>query len=235
MRSSSRRVAGEHNSIGPARFHDAAQALLLIVARRAHHDDQVEPAFREVCLQAGEEGDEERLAIVLVARMRMQHEGDRLSGAAAQVPARLVGCVVELAGSVEHALPRLGIDVGAAVEGARDRANRNVQMPRKVADAGRQEQSPQTSSKQSLTFEPRRSWTLSSGTPSVPIACRMPIDNLHHPVCYRKRLRKTFTETVNARPGGAGGRRIQDDESRPGRLRSHEQSLARCCQRSSRA
>ena len=52
MRSSSRRVAGEHDGVGPARFHDAAQALLLIVARRAHHDDQVEPAFGELRLQA---------------------------------------------------------------------------------------------------------------------------------------------------------------------------------------
>ena len=49
----------------------------------------------------------------------MQHEGDRLGGAAAQVPARLVGRIVQLAGGIEHALARLGFDVGAAVQCAR--------------------------------------------------------------------------------------------------------------------
>ena len=36
---------GQHDRIGAARLDDAAQALLLIVARRAHDHDQVEPAF----------------------------------------------------------------------------------------------------------------------------------------------------------------------------------------------
>ena len=106
--------------------------------RRPHHHDQVETALGEAHLQAGQERDEEGLAILLVARMRLQHEGDRMGGAAAQVPARLVRRVVELFGGFEHALPRLGIDVGAPVERPRHGADRNVQVTRKVADAGRQ-------------------------------------------------------------------------------------------------
>ncbi len=82
---------GEHDGVGAARFHHAAQALLLVVARRAHHHHQVESVFGELRLQAGEERNEERLAILLVARMRLQHECDRLGGAAAKVAARLVG------------------------------------------------------------------------------------------------------------------------------------------------
>ena len=109
---------GEHDGVGAARFHHAAQALLLVVARRAHHDHQVESVFGELRLQAGEERNEERLAILLVARMRLQHEGDRLGGAAAKVAARLVRGVVQLARGIEHALPRFGVDIRPAVQRA---------------------------------------------------------------------------------------------------------------------
>ena len=56
--------------------------------------------------------------------------------------ARLVRRVVELLRRGQHALPRLGIDVGAAVQRARHGADRDVQMAGEVADARRKDDLP---------------------------------------------------------------------------------------------
>ena len=107
MRSSLRRVQAKHDRVGPARLDDAAKPLLLVVARLTHDDHQVEAPLGEPRLQADQERDEERLAVLLVARMRLQHEGDGMGGALAQAPARLVRRIVQLASRRRARAPRV--------------------------------------------------------------------------------------------------------------------------------
>ena len=125
----------EHDCVRPTRLDDAPKTLLLIVAGGTHHHDEIESSLGELRLQPDQERDEEGFAELLVAGMRLQHEGDRVRCAAAKVPARQIGRVVELGGRGEHPLARLGIDVGAAVQRARNRADRDIQMAGEVADA----------------------------------------------------------------------------------------------------
>ena len=119
-----------------------------------------------------------------------------MGGALPQAAAGLVRRIVQLLGGVEHALAGVGIDVGAAVQRPRHGADRNVQVTRKVVDAGRQGQ-----------FSPALASTgCRSGQGFGTIFDRQPIDILRHRVCSRKRLRKNvYGDAVNAVTFGLEG------------------------------
>ena len=74
----------EHDCVRPARLDDAPKTLLLIVAWRTHHHDEIEPLLGELPLQPDQERNEEGFAELLVAGMRLQHERNRMRGAAAR-------------------------------------------------------------------------------------------------------------------------------------------------------
>ncbi len=85
-------------------------------------------------LDALQEGDEKRLAVFVIAGMRLQQEGDRMGSALAQVAAGLIRRVVEPCGCFQNALARLRVNAGAAVECPRNGSDGNVQMAGQIAN-----------------------------------------------------------------------------------------------------
>ncbi len=94
---------GQDDRIGPAGLDDAPQPVL-IAAGLVHHRDQFQPAFGEPGLQALQQRQEERLAILVVVGMRLQQEGDGMGGALAQAAPGLIRRVFQPRGGIEHPL-----------------------------------------------------------------------------------------------------------------------------------
>jgi hypothetical protein len=124
---------GEDDRVSPARFDHAAEPLRL-TAGPVHHHDQLEAALRESRLQPLHERHEERLTVLVIAGVRLEQEGDGVGRSLAQAAARLVRRVIQLRCSFEHASPRLGADVGAAVERPGNRADGDIETARQLAD-----------------------------------------------------------------------------------------------------
>ena len=154
MRGSMRCVSAMMHAVGEAPLDDPAKVGERILVGAAEKDDQIEPAGREIRLQAVEHRHEERLALRRALTVGGDHEADHAGGALAQAAARLVRRIAERLGGLEDALARLGADVAPPVQRPRNGADRDIQMARKIVDI-QARASPETGARYPCTARTR--------------------------------------------------------------------------------
>ena len=133
---------GDDEGVGEVALHGAAKLVVLAVGGRVGQEHEVEIVAGEHLLQPVGQGEEEGLAEGGAVDVGAHHQRHGVRRALAQAAAGLVGHVAQALGRLLHALARLGVHLAAAVERARDGADGDVELARKLADAERPRRRP---------------------------------------------------------------------------------------------
>ena len=160
----------DDDTVGKAATHDAMQILVRVLLRTAKQCHKIELVARQHGLHAVENAEEEGIAIGAGGGgASLHHEADNAGRTLAQRSAGLVRHVAELGRRGEHAFPRLFVDVGLAVEGARHRTDRDIEMVGEPADS--------LHGASSASLGPRWRYPVGPGLPThIPVPSRWAID-----------------------------------------------------------
>ena len=90
---------------------------------------------RQNLLRAAEQGEEKRLAISFAPAWDFPKQADAVRSPLAQATPRLLRHIAERPRRIDDTLARDGVHIGAAVESAGDRADRNSEAGGEIANA----------------------------------------------------------------------------------------------------
>ena len=122
---------GDDEAVGEPPFDHPTEIGEVGIVGIAKKNEKIELARRDHRAEAVENHDENGVGNG-EPPARRQHHRHHSGGALAQTPSPLIGRVAEVRRGLENPLPRLGVDIAAAVQGTGDRADRQVEMPRKI-------------------------------------------------------------------------------------------------------
>ena len=116
--------------VGKTPGHHALHISVGVFFRRTEQGDKVQLVARKDRLDTVEHAHEEHIALAGDLRARLHHEADNPGGATAQGPAGLVWHVAHGIGGFQHTSPSLFVHVRFAIQGTRNRADRQVETLR---------------------------------------------------------------------------------------------------------
>ncbi|MCY1241200.1 hypothetical protein D9M72_540910 [compost metagenome] len=124
----------KNNAVGKPTRNDAFQIVVRILLGGAEQGDKIELVTGKDGLNTVENAHEEGVALTGNFRAGLHHEADDAGRTLPERTARLVGDITKRFRCFEHPFSGVFVDVGLAVQRARYRADRDIEMFGKLAN-----------------------------------------------------------------------------------------------------